>query len=119
MNAAPILTLPDGSQLLVSTQYFGESEFACELYLLNYRCKDLSDLQLVSKLLDAQTCREAQAKAYSCARRLYPKTVRKIKAPPYLIWPGPNSHIADEHRNRPGWRYRRSKTALSQKTKKG
>lgn len=115
---ASILTLPDGSQLLVSTQYFGESEFACELYLLRSRCRGFSDLQAVSKVLNAKTCREAQEKAYSCARRLYPKTVRKIKAPPYLIWPGPNSHLADEHRHRPGWRYRRSKTALPQKAKK-
>ncbi len=82
MNVEPLTTFPDGSQLLVSTQYAGEGSFTCELYVSIPCGKDKLDLRVVSNHLGASTCCQAQEIAYSYARRLYPDTAREMKDPP-------------------------------------
>lgn len=93
LNADPIVTFPDGGQLLVSTTYCGEGNFVCELYMymmagVGYEGR--MDLRAVSNLPSAPTCLQAQASAYAHARQLYPGTADGMKKPPYLIWPGPS-----------------------------
>jgi len=100
MNVEPLATFPDGSQLLVSTHYSGEGSFTCELYVSRAGEKGKLDLRVVSDHLEAQTCRQAQDMAYTCARRLYPNTTSDLKAPPYLIWSGPNLPVAPDNRGR-------------------
>ncbi|WP_447979372.1 hypothetical protein [Candidatus Nitrospira bockiana] len=107
INVDPILTLADGSQLLVSTQYSGDEAFACELYLATRQTHRALELTLVSEHIEAATCREAQTAAYQCAQRLYPHTRHTIKRPPYLIWGGPQPSSAHEHRGYRHWRQRR------------
>jgi len=89
MNADPLATLPDGSQLLVSTQYSRERHFTCELYVSSPGEEGTIDLRVISNHCDASTCLEAQEIAYSYAQRLYPGTADGMKKPPYLIWQGP------------------------------
>jgi hypothetical protein len=98
MNVEPMTTFTDGSQLLVSTQYSGEGSFTCELYVSMPCDKGTLDLRVASNLLEAPTCREAQERAYSYAKRLYPNNVSEIKEPPYLIWRGPNLPVAPDNR---------------------
>jgi len=89
LNADPIATFSDGSQLLVSTQHSKEGSFACELYMASTGHKGRVDLQVVSNHMEASTCLEAQESAYGYAQRLYPGNADGMKKPPYLIWPGP------------------------------
>ena len=94
MNADPLATLPDGSQLLVSTQYSRERHFTCELYVSSPGVSSPGeegsiDLRVISNHCDAPTCLEAQEIAYSYAQRLYPGKADGMKKPPYLIWQGP------------------------------
>ncbi len=89
MNADPLTTFPDGSQLLVSTQYSREVGFTCELYVSSPGEEGSVDLRVISNHCDASTCLEAQGIAYSYAQRLYPGTADGMKKPPYLIWQGP------------------------------
>ena len=100
MNVEALTTFRDGSQLLVSTQYSGEGSFTCELYVARPCSKDRLDLRVVSDHLEAPTCRQAQEMAYSVARRQYPDTTGGLKAPPYLVWPGPNLPVAPDNRGR-------------------
>lgn len=100
MNVEPMVTFTDGSQLLVSTQYSGAGSFTCELYLSVPCSKEKLDLRIVSDHLEAPTCREAQDIAFRYAERRYPDNARGIKAPPYLIWPGPNLPVAPDNRGR-------------------
>lgn len=97
MNVEPMATFPDGSQLLISTQYSREGGFACELYLFVPREMEGSDLRVASDRVEAATCREAQQQAYGYAKRLYPHKAGEIKEPPYLVWSGPNQHVAPEN----------------------
>ena len=92
MNADPMITFSDGSQLLVSTHHAGEGRFSCELYLFNPSpsVKDGESLRAVSAALEAPSCRQAQDIACSQARRLFPTDAPTIKEPPYLIWTGPH-----------------------------
>lgn len=99
MTLEPLTTFPDGSQLVVSTQYSGEG-FICELYKSAAGGKDKLDLRVVSDRLAAPTCRQAQDFAYTCATRLFPHTSSAMRKPPYLIWPGPNIPVAPEYRGR-------------------
>ncbi len=92
LNVDPIATFPDGSRLLVSTQYSKERSFTCELYVASPGCEGRSDLRVVSDHLEASTCLQAQEIAYGYAQRLYPGTADGIKKPPYLIWHGPAPH---------------------------
>jgi hypothetical protein len=90
-NVEPMATFTDGSALLISTNYLGESVFRCELYLSPLQKVDDSlQLRMISHyLLEARTCLEAQEKAYLCAMTLYPEVGPAMKRPPYLIWSGP------------------------------
>lgn len=94
MNVEPLMTLLDGSQLVVSTQYLGEGRFKCQLYVSVPCNSDNIDMRLVhASELEASTCREAQDSAYSHAMRLYPEAASGIKKPPYLIWQGPSPSL--------------------------
>lgn len=92
LNVDPITTFPDGSRLLVSTQYSREGNFSCELYLASQGNEGRLDLRVVSHHLQATTCLQAQEIAYGYAQRLYPGTANGMKKPPYLIWQGPAPH---------------------------
>jgi len=98
MNVEPITTFADGSQLLVSSQYSGSGSFTCALYLSVPCAKDKLDLRAVSDHLEAATCREAQDIAFHYARRQYPEQAREMKAPPYLVWTGPNLPVEPDNR---------------------
>ncbi len=102
INVEPLTTFADGSQLFVSTLYGGEGRFSCGLYVFRPGEKNGQDLRAVSDLIDAATCRQAQALAYHQARNLYPQAAPGMKEPPYLIWSGPNLPLA------PGFRGRRT-----------
>ncbi len=105
LNADPIVTFSDGEKLLVSTTYFGEGHFVCELYMAGVGQKDRMDLRVVSSLPEAPTCLQAQASAYAQARHLYPGMAEGMKEPPYLIWPGPSlPSFEPEARSRSGQR---------------
>ncbi len=101
MNVEPMTTFRDGSLLILSTQYVGESNFRCELYLSIVRDKEQMELQSVSGYpLEAPTCREAQEQAYGYAMRLYPDSASRMKKPPYLIWNGPTPPVESDKRRR-------------------
>jgi hypothetical protein len=77
MNHDLIATLPDGSRLVLSTRYIGDTNFRCELY----RMFNIGDSVY---RVEAPTCREAQSLACAHATRIYGGSV--VKKPPYLIW---------------------------------
>jgi len=91
MNVAPMTTFSDGSTLLVSTRYMGDTNFRCELYVSSVgRQADQSTLQLACAYrFEAPTCFLAQEQAYTYAMRMYPQAGGQMKKPPYLIWSGP------------------------------
>ncbi|HJU05857.1 MAG TPA: hypothetical protein VJ692_11970 [Nitrospiraceae bacterium] len=94
MNVDPMTTFQDGSRLLLSTQYVGEANFKCELYVSAGLGREEADLRLVSGYaFEAATCREAQEQAYVYAMRLYPNLATHIRKPPYLIWSGPTPQM--------------------------
>ena len=84
MNHDLIATLPDGSRLVLSTRYIGDTNFRCELY------RTVDSEQLMFNIgdsvyrVEAPTCREAQSLACAHATRIYGGSV--VKKPPYLIW---------------------------------
>jgi len=91
LNLEPLMTFPDGSYLVISTECSKEGEFSCALYSV-VDTDDRAAFQVVSKYLSsASTCQGAQEHAYSYALRLYPRAVEIMKKPPYLIWHGPQS----------------------------
>lgn len=83
MNHDPIATLADGSRLVLSTRYIGEVNFRCELHRVVGSSSE-SERGASVYMVEAGTCREAQALAYAYAARMYMHSV--IKKPPYLIW---------------------------------
>ncbi len=89
LNVEPITTFPDGSRLLVSTQYSKEGGFSCELYVAGPGDEGRLDLRAVSHHFEASTCFQAQESAYGYAQHLYPNTADGMKKPPYLIWQAP------------------------------
>lgn len=89
LNVDPITTFPDGSQLLISTQYSKERSFSCGLYVASTNEEERLDIRMVTDDLVASTCLEAQQLAYGYAQRLYPGTAEGMKKPPYLVWQGP------------------------------
>jgi len=92
LNLEPLLTFPDGSYLVISTECSKDGEFSCVLYSAVVGIDDGAAFRVVSNyLLSASTCVSAQAQAYSCALRLYPRAAEIMKKPPYLIWHGPHS----------------------------
>ncbi|MGH7230963.1 MAG: hypothetical protein ACREJU_06325 [Nitrospiraceae bacterium] len=101
MNVDPMTTFQDGSRLILSTQYVGEANFRCELYVSTGCNREQMELRLVSGYaFEAATCREAQEQAYVYALRLYPDSVTHMKKPPYLIWNGPTPQM-ETGRRRP------------------
>ena len=90
INLDPLMTFPDGSHLVISTQCSRDGEFSCALYSEVAGADDRTAFQIISNhLLAASTCLSAQEHAYSYALRLYPSAGEMIKKPPYLIWSGP------------------------------
>ncbi len=88
-NLDPLITFPDGSHLVMSTQCSRQGEFSCALYTAIIAPDDSASFQMVSSHLEASTCLSAQEHAYGHATQLYPRAVERMKKPPYLIWQGP------------------------------
>lgn len=93
INLDTLLTLPDGSQLVVSTQCSKQGDFSCALYSAVVNEGDRPAFQVISNHLSASTCLNAQEHAYNYAVRLYPTAAGTMKKPPYLIWSGPRSAL--------------------------
>lgn len=92
-NLDLLLTFPDGSHLVVSTQGSRDGEFSCALYTAKIGADDHADFQTISNHLSAPTCQRAQAHAYDYAIRHFPHA-EALKKPPYLIWAGPNPAVS-------------------------
>ena len=88
-NLYPIMTLPDGTHLVVSTQSLNEGDFTCTLYNATIGEGDDAVFRIVSDHMAAPTCLAAQEYAYQYALRVYPGAGANMKKPPYLIWRGP------------------------------
>jgi hypothetical protein len=88
-NLDPLITFPDGSHLVMSTQCSRQGEFSCALYTAIIAPDDSASFQMVSSHLEASTCLSAQEHAYGHAMQLYPRAAERMKKPPYLIWHGP------------------------------
>jgi hypothetical protein len=93
INLQSLMTLPDGSHLVISTQCSKDGDFSCALYSAVVEEDDRAAFQVISNHLSASTCVSAQEHAYSYALRLYPRAAESMKKPPYLIWPGPRSGL--------------------------
>lgn len=91
INLDPLLTFPDGSHLVISTQCSAGGDFSCALYSVVVEKDDRAAFQVISNHFAASTCLSAQEYAYSYALRLYPSSGEMMKKPPYLIWSGPRS----------------------------
>lgn len=89
-NLDLLMTFPDGSHLVISTQRSRDGEFSCALYTAKIGEDDRADFQVISNHLSAPTCQSAQAHAYDYAVRNFPRA-EALKKPPYLIWAGPPS----------------------------
>ena len=108
MNSISITSIHsfrDGSRLVVSTQYFDERQFSCQLYLTSADAGQ--ELRALGTPIIADTCRDAQKEAYDRARTLYPTNAKRLKAPPYLVACGPEGY---SERVRPKWRGRKTQT---------
>jgi len=91
LNLDPLMTLPDGSHLVISTQQSVGGEFSCVLYSARMGHDDRIAFQVISHDFSALTCMSAQESAYGYALRCYPSAAAVIKKPPYLVWHGPRS----------------------------
>ena len=91
MNLESLMTFPDGSHLVVSTQCSKEGDFSCALYTAVMAVDDGAAFRMISTHLEASTCLGAQEHAYDHAVQLYPRAAGTMKKPPYLIWHGPQS----------------------------
>ena len=91
INLEPLMVLPDGSQLVISTQHSRDGDFSCALYSAVIEKDDRASFQIISNHLCSPTCLGAQEHAYGYAVRRYPDAKELMKKPPYLIWPGPQS----------------------------
>ncbi len=89
INLDPLMTFPDGSYLVVSTQCSKGGDFSCALYTAVIAGDESAAFRIVSSHLQASTCLEAQEYAYGHATQLYPRAIDQMKKPPYLIWQGP------------------------------
>jgi len=92
INLESLMTLPDGSQLVISTQHVRDGDFSCALYSATIEADDQAVFRIISNHLAASSCLGAQTHAYDYAVRMFAHTREVIKKPPYLIWPGPQSH---------------------------
>jgi hypothetical protein len=93
INLDPLMTFPDGSHLVISTQCSREGDFSCALYTAVIAEDDGAAFQTVSNHLSSSTCLGAQEHAYDYAVRHYPRAAELMKKPPYLIWSGPRSAL--------------------------
>jgi hypothetical protein len=91
LNMDPLITFPDGSQLVISTQCSKDGDFSCTLYTAVVGSDDNVAFRIISSHLQASTCLGAQEYAYGHAVQLYPRSVNCLKKPPYLIWQGPRA----------------------------
>jgi hypothetical protein len=91
INLDPLVTFPDGSSLVISTQYSKEAGFSCALYTAVVSADAGAAFQMVASHLEAATCMLAQEHAYHHALRLYPRAMEHMKKPPYLVWHGPRT----------------------------
>lgn len=89
INLDPLLTFPDGSHLVISTQCSAGGDFSCALYSAVVEKDDRAAFQIISNHFAASTCLSVQESAYNYALRLYPGAAAIMKKPPYLIWHGP------------------------------
>lgn len=89
INVDPIMTLPDGSDLVISTQCLKDGVFTCALYSVRAGEDERAHIRIMSDHLSAATCLAAQEYAYHYALRIYPGAISVMKRPPYLIWRGP------------------------------
>lgn len=89
LNLDSLMTFPDGSHLVISTQHSAGGDFFCVLYSAIIGTDDRMAFQVISHDFAASTCISAQESAYGYALRLYPGAATIIKKPPYLIWQGP------------------------------
>ena len=90
-NLDRLLTFPDGSHLVISTQHSVEGAFSCVLYSAVIGIDDRIAFKVVSHDIAASSCMKAQESAYEYALRCYPSAGVVLKKPPYLIWQGPRS----------------------------
>jgi hypothetical protein len=93
INLDPLMSFPDGSQLVVSTQCSKEGDFSCALYNAVVAKDDGAVFKTISTHVEAATCLIAQEHAYDYAVRLFPRVAGTMKKPPYLIWSGPRASI--------------------------
>jgi len=93
INLDPLITFPDGSCLVVSTQCSKDGDFSCALYTAVITADENTAFRIISSHLQASTCLGAQEYAYGHAAQLYPRAVEKMKKPPYLIWHGPRQSL--------------------------
>jgi len=91
LNLELLMSFPDGSHLVISTQCSKEGDFSCALYTAVIAGNDGAAFQMISNHLEASTCLGAQENAYNYAVRHYPRAAADMKKPPYLIWQGPPS----------------------------
>lgn len=92
-NLDLLMTFPDGSHLVISTQCSRDGEFSCVLYTATLGQDDQASFEVISNHLSAATSLSAQAHAYDYALRHFPLADRLLKKPPYLIWSGPRSTL--------------------------
>lgn len=92
-NLCPIMTLADGTHLVVSTQSLHEGDFTCTLYNATFGEGDDATFRVVSSHMTAATCLAAQEYAYQYAMQIYPLARSNMKKPPYLIWRGPQADV--------------------------
>lgn len=77
INLDPLMTFPDGSHLVVSTQCSKAGDFSCALYNAVVAEDDRVAFQIVSSHLDAATCLGAQEHAYNHAVRLFQRAAQR------------------------------------------
>lgn len=91
LNLDPLLTFPDGSHLVISTQHSAGEEFSCALYSAVMGNDGHIAFKVVSHAIAASSCMKAQEFAYEYALRCYSSAGGVLKKPLYLIWHGPRS----------------------------
>ena len=79
INFNPLLTFPDGSHLVISTQCSVGGDFSCALYSAVVETDDHAALQVISNHFAASTCLSAQEYTYSHTLRLYAAPVNDEK----------------------------------------
>lgn len=90
-NLDPLLTFPDGSHLVISTQHSDGGDISCVLYRAVVGDDDHIAFNTISHPFAASNCLKAQESAYEHVLRRYPTATAVMKKPPYLIWHGPRS----------------------------